>query len=566
MRAFVILVALVVAVVAIAFAVSSRPAPTAPADGTAAAAPTQDPTALEIVFAYSSEKEEWITDATAAFNAKHVAVAGGKHAVVRALPMGSGECIDEILAGRLKAHAVSPASAAFIKLGNAKARAASGKDLVASTDNLVLSPVVLAMWKPMAEALGWPAKPVGWEDVLRLARDPAGWASLGQPQWGRFRFGHTHPEYSNSGLAAVFAEAYAAAGKVRGLEVADLQDARVADEVAGIEGAIVHYGTSTGFFGKKMFATGPRYLSAAVLYENMVIQSYGATPPPAFPVVAIYPKEGTFWSDHPAGIVEREWVGPAEREAAQAYLKFLLERPQQEAAMTRGFRPGSPEVALAAPIDAAHGIDPAEPKTTLEVPSTEVMDAALKLWRAHKKHSHVTLVIDTSGSMNDSGKLEHAREGAAELVRLLAPEDRFSLLAFNTSPTWVDRGIALDERGRAGAQAHVDSLIAEGGTALYDSIEIAWKQLQATPDPDRINAIVVLTDGADTDSALKLDALVREIGATDEKAAVKIFTIAYGGDANRDVLKRIADATQAKSYDGTTANIAAVFREISTFF
>jgi len=63
--------------------------------------------------------------------------------------------------------------------------------------------------------------------------------------------------------------------------------------VAGIENSVVHYGSSTGFFGRKMFANGPQYLSAAVLYESTVVESYAEQNMP-FPVVAIYPKEGTF--------------------------------------------------------------------------------------------------------------------------------------------------------------------------------------------------------------------------------------------------------------------------------
>jgi Ca-activated chloride channel family protein len=39
-----------------------------------------------------------------------------------------------------------------------------------------------------------------------------------------------------------------------------------------------------------------------------------------FPVVAIYQKEGTFWSDHPAGVVERDWVTPEHREAAKIHI------------------------------------------------------------------------------------------------------------------------------------------------------------------------------------------------------------------------------------------------------
>src|SRR5262249_49852007 len=159
----------------------------------------------------------------------------------------------------------------------------------------------------------------------------------------------------------LLAEAYAGAGKISALTLDDVKKPSTANFIQGVEQAVVHYGSSTGFFGRKMFQNGPGYLSAAVLYESMVIESRD---PKAyqlpFPIVAVYPKEGTFWSDHPVGIVERDWVTPEAREGAQAYIEFLSARPQQERAMTFGFRPGDPSVALAAPLDAAHGIDPRE--------------------------------------------------------------------------------------------------------------------------------------------------------------------------------------------------------------
>src|SRR5262249_39956644 len=269
---------------------------------------------------------------------------------------------------------------------------------------LVLSPVVIAMWKPMAEALGWGKKPLGWSDILALSRNEKGWQAYGFPQWGKFKFGHTHPEYSNSGLISLFAEAYAASGKTAGLKAADLEKPQTKQFIAGVEQSVVHYGSSTGFFGRKMFANGPEYLSAAVLYESVVVESY-AQRDLAFPVVAIYPKEGTFWSDHPVGIVEREWVTPEHREAAKSYIRYLLDRGQQEKAMQYGFRPASLDVSLTEPLDAAHGIDPKEPKTTLEVPSVDLINALLELWRTQKKHSDVALVLDTSGSMREQNKM-----------------------------------------------------------------------------------------------------------------------------------------------------------------
>jgi Ca-activated chloride channel homolog len=529
-------------------------------------APSRAPQgALEIVFPYGSEKEKWINDVTSAFNRSATKTQSGRQIFVRALPMGSGESIDNILSGRLQAHVVSPASAAFIRLGNAESRTKTGHDLIAGTDNLVLSPVVIAMWKPMAEAIGWGKKPIGWADILAISRSEKGWQAYGYPQWGKFKFGHTHPEYSNSGLISLFAEAYAASGKTAALKPADLERPQVKQFISGVEQGVVHYGSSTGFFGRKMFVNGPEYLSAAVLYESMVVESYSQSNLP-FPVVAIYPKEGTFWSDHPVGVVEREWVTPEHRDAAKIYIHYLLDRAQQEKAIQYGFRPASLDVPLSAPLDSPHGMDPKEPKTTLEVPSVEVINGLLQLWRAEKKHSNVVLVLDTSGSMREEGKMQNAKQGAKQLVQLLDDGDTFSFLPFSSDLRWSQQDSPV-KTGREDSLRQIDSVFAEGGTALYDSVDAAYQHLvSAANTSSKIQAVVVLTDGADTESKMKLNDLMERIRYNGENRAIHVFTIAYGHDARKDVLQQIADATQAKFYEGTPQNIVDVFRDISTFF
>ncbi|HLJ90713.1 MAG TPA: extracellular solute-binding protein [Candidatus Angelobacter sp.] len=531
-----------------------------------AGAETETPSGtLELVFTYGSEKEKWITAVTDAFNSSRSKTKSGKAIFVRAIPEGSGESIDELLEGRRHAHITSPASAAFIKLGNAQSRVKTGKDLVGNTDNLLLSPVVIAMWKPMAEAIGWGKKPIGWADVLALAHNPKGWAAYGFPQWGQFKFGHTHPEFSNSGLISVVAEAYAASGKTSGLTAADIAKPRTAKFVSDIENSIVHYGSSTGFFGRKMYTNGPQYLSAAVLYENMVIESYGQANM-QFPIVAIYPKEGTFWSDHPIGVVEREWVTPEHREAAKIYIDYLLARPQQEKALAFGFRPAAVDVPLAAPIDADHGVDPKEPKTTLEVPPADVIDATMKLWQRNKKHSEVVLVLDTSGSMQEDMKMVNAKMGARQLISMLGDEDVFSLEPFSTRINWAMQDQSM-KVGRDAVLSTVDSLIADGATELYDAIDEGYSHLASRQgQSSRIQAVVVLTDGEDTNSKMKLPELLARLKSGEETKGIRIFTIAYGRDARQDVLSGIADATQAKFYKGTPQNIVDVFKDISTFF
>jgi Ca-activated chloride channel homolog len=558
---FALLPALICAFV-LAIACSNRPTSPSSSNEPLARAPQG---ALELVFPYGSEKEKWINEVTAAFNQGGSKTQSGKRIFVRPVPMGSGESIDNILSGRMQAHIVSPASGAFIKLGNADSRTKTGHDLIASTDNLVLSPVVIAMWKPMAEAIGWSKKPIGWADILSLSRNEKGWETYGFPQWGKFKFGHTHPEYSNSGLISLFAEAYAASGKTAGLKAADLEKPQVTKFISGVEQSVVHYGSSTGFFGRKMFANGPEYLSAAVLYESMVVESYSESNLP-FPIVAIYPKEGTFWSDHPIGVVEREWVTPEHRDAAKIYIHYLLDRAQQEKALQYGFRPASVDVPLSGPLDAAHGIDPKEPKTTLEVPSAEVINGLLQVWRSEKKHSNVVLVLDTSGSMREEQKMENAKQGARQLVQLLDDGDTFSFLPFSSALHWSQQDSPV-KTGRENSLRQIDSLFAEGGTALYDSIAAAYDHLAgATRADSKIQAVVVLTDGADTESKVKFGDLMERIRYNGETRAIHVFTIAYGHDAKKDVLQKIADATQAKFYAGTPQNIVDVFRDISTFF
>ena len=66
-------------------------------------------------------------------------------------------------------------------------------------------------------------------------------------------------------------------GGPSGLTVADVQSEGVRDFVGKIERSVMFYGTSTGFFGKRMVQGGPGVLSAAVVYgPTLTFQTGGA--------------------------------------------------------------------------------------------------------------------------------------------------------------------------------------------------------------------------------------------------------------------------------------------------
>ncbi|HRE26105.1 MAG TPA: VWA domain-containing protein, partial [Anaerolineales bacterium] len=120
---------------------------------------------------------------------------------------------------------------------------------------------------------------------------------------------------------------------------------------------------------------------------------------------------------------------------------------------------------------------------------------------------------------------------------------------------------------REDLQRRVAAISEDGGTALYDAVGAAVSDLEANGDPDHIRAVVVLTDGEDTESRMDLDALLAQIGQSGEGGdSIKVFTIAFGGDASTDVLTQIAEATGARMYEGKPEDIDRVYAEIATFF
>src|SRR5262249_45093533 len=159
------------------------------------------------------------------------------------------------------------------------------------TRALARTPGVIAMWQPMAEALGWDKRPIGWEDLLKLAQSKDGWASRGHPEWGAFRFGHPHPDYTFPGLAAVTAMTAAAVGKTRGLTEDDFEDPRSIAFLTAIERNCIFPSQLLGDLGQTFLTKGPARLQAVALRESLVVN---ANQEPnkarlAYPVVAIYP-------------------------------------------------------------------------------------------------------------------------------------------------------------------------------------------------------------------------------------------------------------------------------------
>ena len=553
------------------------PAPPVVHSHTPCAAHTSNPITLTMY--YGSEKQAWIEDVVRTFNSRHYIACDGP-INVRAIPIGSGDSTEQILQGKIQPDIWSPAGSVWVTLLNDAWHAKNGKDFVGSgaTDALPLvsSPIVIAMWRPLAEALGWPKKPIGWADLAALSTDPRGWGAYGHSEYGAFKFGHTHPDTSNSGLDSVIAEYYAAANKTRDLTTADITNSGARAFVRKVESSVIHYGDSTGFFATEMFNRGPSFLSAAVMYESLVVESYDAAQYPNAknypPVVAIYPKEGTFLSDHPFTIPQAPWVSVSKRAAAELFADYLLDKPQQAKALQYGFRPAATNaVPLAAPIDAAHGVDPQQPASLLQVPGAQLIRQIKSSWDEQRRKVSVMLVLDRSGSMNDAiggkSKIAAAKDGMKAFISLLSDSDEVGITVFSDSAQVLAPVAPLGSQ-RDQLNHLVDGIQAGGATRLYDTIGEQVDALKALDTSSNIKAVVVLTDGLDTASQRNVGDLSSHLSATGNDAgnSLKVFSIAYGSDADKDGLTQIAHASGGEEYDGNPDNIRLVYLAISRFF
>ncbi|MCW2545156.1 MAG: von Willebrand factor type, partial [Frankiales bacterium] len=488
----------------------------------------------------------------------------------------------------------SPAASSWTQLLRQKTTALDKPDLVGADKlpSIANTPLVIAMPKPMAQALGWPTKPLGWGDVYRLAQDKRGWASVNQ-QYGAFTLGKTNPNFSTSGLHATIGTYVAATGTSSDLTLANLKDPRVQKYAQAVESAVVHYGDTTLTFLSNLQRADDRgqglsYISAVALEEKSVWDynqgnpsgdptTLGKHAKPHIPLVAIYPKEGTLLSDSPYLILNADWVTDPVRKAAEKFLDYVRGHDAQDKFAKAAFRgsDGKPT----SEITTANGLLPQEPKSILSFPAPPVLAQVEALWNQQRKGARVLLIIDTSGSMGEAAtggtsKLELAKSAALKALGQFGPKDDVALWSFSTplngsgDPYRQLVPFTPIAQARPLLRKEIQGLQPDGGTALYATARRAFTLMSAGATRDRISAVVLLTDGKneyapDNDLASLLTTLAPE----DTSKSVRFFPIGYGSDADLTALRSIGEAARGAAYDASDpASIDKVFTAVLSNF
>ncbi|MEM1241495.1 MAG: VWA domain-containing protein [Cyanobacteria bacterium P01_H01_bin.26] len=378
---------------------------------------------------------------------------------------------------------------------------------------------------------------------------------------------HTAPTRSNSGLQTLVSQFASVSGKrPEELTVADVQQHQAA--VQQIQSKITRYGKSTSSLAQAMVENGPFWASIGSVYESSVIAANSDLPPGGTRYEAVYPR-ATFTSNMRGIVPNAPWVSDPEQEAADQILEYLQSSPAQQIATDLGLRPGAPGVALSPKFDASFGVNPQASYDSYRPPAPEVAEAMLAAWsEVAKKSSLVVVVVDTSGSMEGS-KLPAVQNTLQTYVNALGPKDQVALIDFDSdirTPVLVDG----TPEGKARGLQFIAGLRADGGTRLYDSALAARNWLSANLKADAINAVLILTDGEDSESGIGLDQLGQELSksgfSSDQRIA--FFTVGYGneGEFNPQALEQIAQLNGGYYRKGDPATIAQLMADLQVEF
>lgn len=427
------------------------------------------------------------------------------------------------------------------------------------TTNIMSSPVILGLQSSVAHRLGWDDKPVTWADIATAAADH------------EFTFAMTDPAKSNSGLSALVAVATAISGHGAALQPAGIQPAIPA--LTGLFHAQVLKADSSGWLTQTYLADlkhpGPPAVDGLIDYESELL-SVNASAPAGDGLTLIYPSDGVLRADYPLSLLAS---APSAASSAYHRLTEYLRTPQvqQQIMQLTHRRPIIGGVTLSAAL-AAH--------QPFALPFPGQLSTVNGLIAAYgntlRRPGRTVYVLDTSGSMAGTRitELEQALEaltGAdSSLVgqfSQLQENEQVTFLPFNTAPgapTVFTIPASSPQPVLSQINSYIGELKAGGATAIYDSLAEAYQILaqQNAADPDRIESIVLLTDGENNTGR-------DEAGFTSfydqlPPGSPPVFTILFG-DADKAQLDQIATLTGGATFDATTQPLTGIFEQIRAY-
>jgi len=155
---------------------------------------------------------------------------------------------------------------------------------------------------------------------------------------------------------------------------------------------------------------------------------------------------------------------------------------------------------------------------------------------ARRPDLQLVLVVDTSGSMQEEGKMEHARAAALALVDELEPGDRLAIVAYS------DEAVAALPMTRRGdgeaARRAIEQLDPGGHTNIHAALTVAY-ELMGSDEDGAVRRVLLISDGRPT-AGMGDPAAIRRVAWQAFQQGVQTTTVGVGLDFGAELMIGIA--------------------------
>jgi Ca-activated chloride channel family protein len=172
---------------------------------------------------------------------------------------------------------------------------------------------------------------------------------------------------------------------------------------------------------------------------------------------------------------------------------------------------------------------------------------------------NLVLVIDRSGSMSESGKLEYAKDAAKNIISGLTSEDRLSVIAYSTGVQLLYPIQHLTDKERA--ISVIDSLYPTDSTNLSGGLIMGIDQLRSLYSSDYINRVILLSDGlanVGITSAAELGSLAGQAA----EGGIHVTTMGLGLNYDENLMMNLAEHGAGNYYFiESPSQLAGIFKK-----
>ncbi|MEU4575868.1 von Willebrand factor type A domain-containing protein [Nonomuraea sp. NPDC023979] len=177
----------------------------------------------------------------------------------------------------------------------------------------------------------------------------------------------------------------------------------------------------------------------------------------------------------------------------------------------------------------------------LDTPGQAVLRVGLQTRRSSaeaRRPANLTFVIDVSGSMAETGRLDLVKQALHTLLDQLAPGDQVSVVAFSDQARVLATMTPLtarDDLHRA-----VDQLTTEGGTNLEAGLVLGYREAAAAHRPAATNRVILLSDGLANQGSTAWQAILDRVKEHAGRR-ITLLTVGVGREYGDELMEQLAD-------------------------